>query len=121
LSRWKFKLFRITPIHIWFVAYFGYEIWGNWEFFDFMSFLFRSPTGRRAAFALLGVTVCVVVALCLFPIFVGIMRVTVRTIAKSTSPMKIIELSLFNIYPILVFYALIVFAFKIADFFGEVG
>ncbi len=120
ISNWK--LWKFKAVHIWFLGVIAYEIWDVREFFYFIIELFRLPGApRRVAYYLSILVVCIVVALCLFPLFVAIMRVTTRTISKSTSPIQIAKLSLLNISPVLMFYGLIMLALNIPDFLGDYG
>lgn len=125
LSRWKYQIYGITPVHVWCISFILYQVWGLKELFSFLVAFFviglTTPGAGTGVFLLLGAVVSVIAAFCLFAVFVAIMRGTIRTISTSTSPMKIVGLSSLNATPIVMFYALIMLAFDIPELLGGLG
>jgi hypothetical protein len=122
LSQWNLKVFRITPIHVWFSIFIIKSGWGlGTPFFYIVYIGLSKPEMRKITFMILALAGAVLLALFLFAVFVGIMRTTVRGIAGSESPMKIVGLLLLNLAAPLVFYWLFEMAFAVPDSFGNFG
>lgn len=122
LRKWKLKVWKITPIHVWFIALVVKQGWGLWSILFYTLYLgVTRPDLRSGALAILVLASAFIVAQSLFWLFVGLMRLTVRTISRSDSPMKIVGWLSVNLVPLLLFSLLTYLAFEMPDAFGHVG
>lgn len=123
ISRFKFKYFGITPIRLWFVAFIVKQLWGLEDLVGsaFIVALTMEGDARLGAAIILGLFLLFMGGFFLFAIFLGIMRLTVRSISNSTSPMRIVGLSFLNAVPALFFYALFMLGIMVSHSFGKFG
>jgi hypothetical protein len=118
----KLKFWKITPIHLWFIGLIVSQGWGLWIPLFYIIFIGATqPEARTGVLVILVVVAAFVIAIGLFWIFIGLMRLTVRTISQSQSPMKIVGLLLINLTPLILFFSLIYLAFEMPDLLGRIG
>ncbi|MEK6408683.1 MAG: hypothetical protein AABN34_17285 [Acidobacteriota bacterium] len=96
-----------------------------WSLFDPMGLLMilslAIPGAKVLALVFLVFMLAVVAAMLLFVTCFGIMRITLRSVSQSESPIKITGLTLLNAAPIASFYGLFEFARFLSDLSGDVA
>lgn len=123
ISPFKIKKFGITPIRLWFVGFLIYQAWGLKDFLGsaFIVAITMEGDARLGAVIILGLFFLFFCGFLLFAVFLGMMRKTVRTISNSTSPMRIVGLSLLNAVPVLFFVTLFAVGMMVSDYLGRSG
>jgi hypothetical protein len=99
--------------------------WGSIILFGLTHSLELPPESRIGAFFLilfiLSIALSIVFAMFMFTVFVGLMRATLRTVARSESPIKITALTLLNASPVVTFYGFIKIVEVSAKYEGGFG
>jgi hypothetical protein len=123
ISPLKIKKFGVTPIRLWFVAFLIAQLWGLRDILGsaFMVAVTMEGDARLGASIILAFFFLFLCGFLLFAVFLAIMRQTLRTIANSTSPMRIVGLSLLNAVPVLFLVTLFLIGMKVSDYLGKTG
>ncbi len=104
-DEWKFLGFRF--IHFWFGGLVFAFIWNFVNPFGYIILWgLVTPGLRMGALIFFVIFLGIIFSIFLFTTFISVMRITLRTIARSQSPIKIVGLSLLNATPLLTFYVL---------------
>jgi hypothetical protein len=94
-------------VHVWFAGLIFIFVSNLIEPFGYLMLVSIATPGLRIVAALvIAIVVGIAFSIFLFTLFISIMRLTLRTIARINSPIKIVGLSLLNAAPLFTFYGL---------------